>query len=117
MPLPSSLIAAALAAGLAAPAVAAAAPPPNDNYLSSTTIDPPSAAFPRDVPQRGRHHRGHDAGRHVQPQQDGVPFAGGDPEPTACAPGGPAFGKTAWWDFRPPFPGGAGGGIRSLWLT
>ena len=39
------------------------------------------------------------------PDRDGLPFGGGDPEPTTCADG-TSFGKTAWWDFEPPSAGG-----------
>ncbi len=81
------------------PATAAAAPPPNDNYLASTTI------ALRGVPRQRRHDRGDDAARPLQPRPDGLPLGGGDPEPTTCGDGG-SFGKTVWWDFKPPSPGG-----------
>src|SRR5687768_2574788 len=90
------LLAAAL---LAFPATAAAAPPPNDNYLASTTItgqeyrdsiDTTDATTQPDM---------------FNPNRDGLPFGGGDPEPTSCAPGS-SYGKTAWWDFKPPSAGG-----------
>jgi hypothetical protein len=86
------------AALLALPATAAAAPPPNDNYLASTTInsaeyrdsiDTTDATTQRDM---------------FNPNRDGLPFGGGDPEPTSCAPGS-SYGKTAWWDFKPPSDG------------
>ena len=90
------LIATAL---LAFPATAAAAPPPNDNYLASTTItgqeyrdsiDTTDATTQPDM---------------FNPNRDGLPFGGGDPEPTSCGPGS-SYGKTAWWDFKPPSDGG-----------
>ena len=64
------------AALLALPATAAAAPPPNDNYLASTTIasqeyrdsvDTTEATTQPDL---------------FNPNRDGLPFGGGDPEPT-----------------------------------
>ena len=87
------------AALLAVPATAAAAPPPNDNYLASTTIasqeyrdsvDTTEATTQPDL---------------FNPNRDGLPFGGGDPEPTSCGDGG-SYGKTVWWDFKPPSPGG-----------
>ena len=87
------------AALLAVPATAAAAPPPNDNYLASTTIasqeyrdsvDTTEATTQPDL---------------FNPNRDGLPFGGGDPEPTSCGDGG-SYGKTVWWDFKPPTPGG-----------
>jgi hypothetical protein len=90
------LIAAAL---LALPATAAAAPPPNDNYLASTTIateeyrdsvDTTEATTQPDL---------------FNPNRDGLPFGGGDAEPASCGTGS-SYGRTAWWDFRPPSHGG-----------
>lgn len=87
------------AAVLALPATAAAAPPPNDNYLASTTIaaeeytdtvDTTEATTQPDL---------------FNPNRDGLPFGGGDPEPTSCGGASP-FGKTAWWDFKAPSDGG-----------
>ena len=87
------------AAVLALPATAAAAPPPNDNYLASTTIaseeytdsvDTTEATTQADM---------------FNPNRDGLPFGGGDPEPTSCGGASP-FGKTAWWDFKAPSAGG-----------
>jgi len=87
------------AAVLALPASAMAAPPPNDNYLASTTIageeytdsvDTTEATTQPDM---------------FNPNRDGLPFGGGDPEPTSCGGASP-FGKTVWWDFRPPSAGG-----------
>lgn len=87
------------AAVLALPATATAAPPPNDNYLASTTIsdneyrdsvDTTEATTQADL---------------FNPNRDGLPFGGGDPEPTSCGAGG-SYGKTAWWDFSAPTDGG-----------
>ena len=87
------------AAVLALPATAAAAPPPNDNYLASTTIadqeysdtvDTTEATTQPDM---------------FNPNRDGLPFGGGDPEPTSCG-GATSYGKTAWWDFKAPSDGG-----------
>jgi len=87
------------AAVLALPASAMAAPPPNDNYLASTTIageeytdsvDTTEATTQPDM---------------FNPNRDGLPFGGGDPEPTSCGGASP-FGKTVWWDFQPPSAGG-----------
>ena len=103
---PPMLIVAACLAGLAAPASAAAAPPPNDNYLASTTIQAESGAFPLGYADRVDTTEATTQADTFNPNRDGVPFEGGDPEPTACPNGGAPYGKTAWWDFRPPFSGG-----------
>ena len=66
------LIAAAL---LALPATAAAAPPPNDNYLASTTI---SSQEYRDSVDTTEATTQPDL---FNPNRDGLPFGGGDPEP------------------------------------
>jgi hypothetical protein len=87
------------AAVLALPATAAAAPPPNDNYLASTTI---STAEYRDTVDTTEATTQADT---FNPNRDGLPFAGGDPEPTSCGGTSP-FGKTAWWDFKAPSAGG-----------
>ena len=106
MPSIRTLTAAAVAVALAAPAAAAAAPPPNDNYLASATIDPASATFEREFRQSIDTTEATTQADTFNPNREGVPFGGGDPEPTTCAAGAPPYGKTAWWDFRPPFPGG-----------
>jgi hypothetical protein len=87
------------AAVLALPATAAAAPPPNDNYLASSTIT--SEEF-RDGVDTTEATTQPDL---FNPSRDGLPLGGGDPEPTSC-PNGTSFGKTVWWDFKPPSPGG-----------
>jgi hypothetical protein len=106
MPSLRTLIVAAAAAALAAPAAAVAAPPPNDNYLSSTTIDPAAAAFPKAFRETADTTEATTQADTFNPNKDGVPFGGGAPEPTTCAQGAPPFGRTAWWDFRAPHPGG-----------
>ncbi len=91
------LLAAAL---LALPASAAAAPPPNDNYLASTTI---GAKEYRDSVDTTEATTQADT---FNPSRDGLPTGGGgDAEPTSCGAGS-TYGKTAWWDFKPPSDGG-----------
>jgi hypothetical protein len=87
------------AAVLALPATAAAAAPPNDNYLASSTIT--SQEF-RDNVDTTEATTQPDL---FDPSREGLPLGGGDPEPTAC-PNGTSFGKTVWYDFKPPSPGG-----------
>jgi hypothetical protein len=87
------------AAVLAMPATAAAAPPPNDNYLASSTI---SSSEYRDTVDTTEATTQADT---FNPNRDGLPFAGGDPEPTSCGGTSP-YGKTAWWDFKAPSDGG-----------
>lgn len=106
MPLSRTLTVAACVMALAAPAAATAAPPPNDNYLSSTTIGSGNGTVPREYRDGVDTTEATTQADTFNPNRDGVPFAGGDPEPTTCAPGAPEFGKTAWWDFRPQFAGG-----------
>ena len=89
------------AAVLALPATAAAAPPPNDNYLASTSIASTSKVF-RDEVDTTEATTQPDL---FNPSREGLPLGGGDPEPTSC-PSGTSFGKTVWWDFKPPSPGG-----------
>jgi hypothetical protein len=88
---------------LAAPA-ASAAPPPNDNYLSSLqmvdgnrvarqfteVVNTAEATVQADL---------------FNPSRDGLPLAGGGPEPTSCA--GASYGHTVWYDFLPEISGGA----------
>ena len=87
------------AAVLALPATAAAAPPPNDNYLASTTIAAEEYADTVDTTEATTQPD------LFNPNRDGLPFGGGDPEPTSCGGTSP-FGKTAWWDFKAPSDGG-----------
>jgi hypothetical protein len=107
MPRPRLALAAlAGAIMLAAPATAAAAPPPNDNYLASTTIQNQSGGMPLEYRDRVDTTEATTQADTFDPNRDGLPFGGGDPEPTSCGPNGPSYGRTAWWDFRPPSPGG-----------
>jgi hypothetical protein len=87
------------AAVLALPATAAAAPPPNDNYLASTTISGQEYADTVDTTEATTQPD------LFNPNRDGLPFGGGDAEPTSCG-GASSFGKTAWWDFKAPSDGG-----------
>jgi hypothetical protein len=81
-------------------------PPPNDNYLESTIIpqsettgftqatytateDTTSATTQPDL---------------FNPDQSGVPFGGGGPEPLTCD--GDTFGTTVWYDMHPKIPEG-----------
>jgi hypothetical protein len=103
MPSLTRLAVTATAATLAVPAVAAAAPPPNDNYLASTSIVNSAGTLPRhfsDIVDTSEATTQPDT---FTPDKDGLPLGGGPPEPTTC--GSTSFGKTAWWDFRPPSPG------------
>jgi hypothetical protein len=96
----------ACAAALTCPALAAAAPPPNDNYLASTSISDTQRPLPPEYSDSIDTSEATTQSDLFNPDKDGLPLGGGDPEPTSCAPGGPAYGKTAWWDFRPQSPGG-----------
>jgi hypothetical protein len=110
-----ALCAAAGAAVLACPAVAAAAPPPNDNYLASTSIVSRTGTLPSKYTDRVDTSEATTQADTFDPNREGQPLGGGDPEPTSCGGGAPSFGRTAWWDFKPPFPGRvqirAGGGF------
>ena len=99
-----TLLLAALA--LVLPASAAAAPPPNDNYLGSTRITRSDGSLPsvfRDSVDTTEATTQPDL---FEPDQNGLPLGGGDPEPTSCGDG-TTYGRTVWWDFRPPTAGGA----------
>jgi len=94
------------AVALALPASAAAAPPPNDNYLASTTtISRADGTMAREYSDNVDTSEATTQPDLFNPDRDGLPFGGGDPEPTSC--GGPSYGKTVWWDFKPPTAGGA----------
>ena len=85
-----------LALALAAAPPALAVPPANDNYLGSVgitgsqTVDTTEATTQADL---------------FDPNRDGLPFGGSGPEPLSC-PVAPSYGKTVWYDFKPPTPGG-----------
>jgi hypothetical protein len=107
--MPSSrlaLTAAAAAAALIFPATAAAAPPPNDNYLASTSIVAQDGSMPLQYSDSVDTTEATTQADTFNPNRDGQPFGGGDPEPTSCGAGQPSFGRTAWWDFRPHAAGG-----------
>ena len=89
----------------ALPASAAAAPPPNDNYLASTTINRQDGSMANEYADSVDTTEATTQPDMFNPDKDGLPLGGGDPEPTTCN-GGSSFGKTAWWDFRPPSAGG-----------
>src|SRR4051812_43029217 len=92
------LLAAALTAAAAAgtPAVAAAAPPDNDNYLASTAVVLDSTTFSATADTT----EATTQPDLFNPNRDGQPLGGGDPEPTTC--NGVSFGKTVWYDLAPP---------------
>jgi hypothetical protein len=103
----AALAALAAAAVCLAPAPAyAQSPPPNDNYLSSTII--PQAANPTFHQVLYTDTQDTTAAT-VQadmfnPDQSGVPFAGGGPEPLTCK--GTSYGRTIWYDMHPATPEG-----------
>jgi hypothetical protein len=99
------LLASAAAALLALPASAAAAPPPNDHYLASSTINRADGTMMRTYRDGVDTSEATTQPDLFNPNREGQPLGGGDPEPTSC-PGGTSFGRTAWWDFRPPTAGG-----------
>ena len=110
-PVASMLVALTVALGLAAgPAASAApataAPPPNDNYLLSTIIPQSETTGMRATTYRNVIADTSGATTQSQlfnPDQSGLPFGGGGPEPVGC--NGTAYGKTVWYDLRPRVPG------------
>ena len=103
MPGPLRLALTATAVALAVPAVAPAAPPRNDNYLGSASIVNAGGRLPSHFSEKVDTSEATTQPDMFDPDNDGLPLGGGDPEPTTC--GGTSFGRTAWWDFRPPRPG------------
>src|SRR5215210_5133327 len=93
------------AVALAVPASAAAAPPPNDHYLASTTINRQDGSLARQYEDTVDTTEATTQPDVFDPNREGLPFGGGDPEPTSCG-GASSYGRTAWWDFRPPTTGG-----------
>ena len=77
-----------------APAAALAAPPANDNYLASIPVE----AQAENVLQADTTEATTQPDL-FNPNRDGQPLGGGDPETTACK--GVGFGKTVWYDFAP----------------
>ena len=100
----SSILLSAVALA-AVPASAAAAPPPNDNYLASTTINRQDGSMSNEYADSIDTTEATTQPDMFNPDKDGLPLGGGDPEPTSCN-GGSSIGKTAWWDFQPPSAGG-----------
>ena|SRR5215208_1267016 len=99
------LLASAAVALLAVPASAAAAPPPNDNYLASTTVNrPEDGSLTRTYDDTVDTSEATTQPDLFDPNRVGQPLGGGDPEPTTCSDG-TSYGKTAWWDFKPPTAG------------
>jgi hypothetical protein len=95
----------------------AQSPPPNDNYLSSTIIPQASTTGMSLV----TYHDTEDLtaattqGDLFNPDQSGLPFAGGGPEPLTCGSAG--YGQTIWYDLHPKVPEGvqlAGNGVPNV---
>jgi hypothetical protein len=84
----------------------AQSPPPNDNYLSSTIIPQASTTGMTLV----TYHDTEDLtaattqGDLFNPDQSGLPFGGGGPEPLTCGSAG--YGQTIWYDMHPKIPEG-----------
>lgn len=84
----------------------AQSPPPNDNYLSSTIIPQASTTGM----SLATYHDTEDLtaattqGDLFNPDQSGLPFAGGGPEPLTCGSAG--YGQTIWYDVHPKVPEG-----------
>ena len=94
----------ALAVALLLPAASAAAAPPNDNYLASTTINQADGSMPGDYRDRQDTSTATTQADTFEPDKNGVSLGGGPPEKTTCGPA--SYGKTVWYDFVPPAPGG-----------
>ena len=94
MPSPRlALSAAAAAAALAFPAAAAAVAAAERQLPRVDDASSRSRARCRGVHRHGGHDRGDHAADTFNPNRDGQPFGGGDPEPTSCGAGQPAFGQ------------------------
>jgi hypothetical protein len=105
MPHRSLLLAATVAAALTATAAPAlAAPPANDNYLESTALNGQGAPLPPTLMDQVDTTEATTQSDLFNPGPDGQPLGGAGAEPTSC--NGTVFGKTVWWDFRPPVNGG-----------
>ena len=94
-----------------APAAALAAPPANDNYLASIPVD----AQAENILQADTTEASTQPDL-FNPNRDGQPLGGGDPETTAC--NGVSFGKTVWYDFAPQVNYGVqlrASGLRRRW--
>jgi hypothetical protein len=97
---------ATLSLGCATGQALAQSPPPDDNYLSSTIIPQASTTGMGLV----TYHDSEDLtaattqGDLFNPDQSGLPFAGGGPEPLTCGSAG--YGQTIWYDLHPKVPEG-----------
>jgi len=100
-----ALVATAALGGAAAPA-AAQAPPPNDNYLSSTIMPQGSTTGMTLATYHDTENltAATTQGDLFNPDQSGLPFAGGGREPLTCGPAG--YGQTIWYDVHPKVPEG-----------
>jgi hypothetical protein len=102
----TTLVAVVAAFGLAVMhSAAATAAPRNDNYLSSLRIVNDDGSFPREFSDQVDTTTATTQADTFNPNKDGLPFGGGRPEPTSC-PDGTVFGRTVWYDFVLPAPGG-----------
>src|SRR3712207_3998566 len=85
-----------LACSLLGAGSAVAAAPGNDNYLASLQMVEGDA-----VPREFRHEvdttEATTQGDLFDPNRDGIPFGGAEPEATRC--GAAQYGKTVWYDF------------------
>jgi hypothetical protein len=88
-----------------APAVAQS-PPPNDNYLASTIIPQGSTTGMKLVTYHDTENltAATTQGDLFNPDQSGLQFAGGGPEPLTCGPA--HYGQTIWYDVHPKVPEG-----------
>jgi hypothetical protein len=100
-----ALVLAALGAAAAGPAIAQAAPP-NDNYLASTIIPQGSTKGMNLVTYHDSENltTATTQGDLFNPDQSGLPFGGGGPEPLTC--GSASYGQTIWYDIHPKVPEG-----------
>src|SRR4051795_11527150 len=105
MPPRSLLLAAATVAALVTvPATALAIPPANDNYLASTAINEAGAAVPPEYQDTVDTTEATTQADLFNPSRTGQPLGGDDPENTQCR--ATSFGRTVWYDFHTPTPGG-----------
>ena len=91
----------------AAPAVGQTpAPPPNDNYLESTIMPQSETTGMTAVTYTDSENTTSATTQSdlFNPDQNGIPFAGGGPEPLTCK--GYTFGTTVWYDMHPKIPEG-----------
>jgi hypothetical protein len=98
------LVAALCSGAVLAPA-APAAPPANDNYLASFSMRSPGGELATGYQDAQDTTEATLQADLFNPDREGQPLAGGGPEPAQC--GQSTYGKTVWYDFAPPYPGGA----------